>query len=123
MWKLAAILSLVLFTQTACEKKCAYEGGAYVMTYAQIEGDCPDELVKSFDGKSSDISFEAGECRRFTVQHNSELPNGCTLDTDMSAELSQVGVQSGQAVFTLHCKQPQEYTCRHLFSVTYEPKQ
>ena len=122
MWKYAAILTLAIGTGSACEKKCAHAGGDFVMTYAEIEGDCPDELVKSFDGKSADISFEAGECRRFAVQHSAELPNGCELDTDMSAELEMSGVQAGQAAFTLRCTKPEPYTCRHLFSVKYELK-
>lgn len=116
-----AILT-VLILAAGCDKPCHMPAGTYEITYKKLEGDCPDELVAQFDGKKSDLTIEAGECRRFATQHTAGLPNGCDLTTDMSAELAADGVHDGEAVVSLHCTEPKPYTCRELFSVEYRRK-
>lgn len=115
------IIALALLT-VGCEKPCEVPPGKYEITYTKLEGDCPDEFVAQFDGQKSELDVEAGVCRRFAFQHTAELPNGCELDTDMSAQLEATGVKDGQAAMTLRCVQPQPYTCRHLFTVDYRRK-
>ncbi len=121
MRHLLAVMSL-LVALSSCEKPCEVPAGTYELTYKKLEGDCPDELVTQFDGKQSDLEIEAGVCRRFAFQHSADLPNGCALDTDMSAQLVTTGVEDGQAALTLRCTKPKTYTCRHLFAVEYRRK-
>ena len=105
-----------------CDEPCVVPAGTYEMTYKPLEGDCPQHFVEQFDAKKSDIEIEGGACRLFSTHHSTELPNGCKLDTDMSAALRAEGVYDGQATFTLSCTEPQKATCKHLFSVDYQRK-
>lgn len=117
MLLIGAIASAPLLA--GCEKKCEVPKGTYKTRYSVIKGDCPDEVVKGFDGHEDSVEVTDAACRDFLTTVEGKTEGGCDLTIDVSAEARSTGIEGGQAVLTIKCADPEPFVCRHRFAVEY----
>jgi len=116
---LLMILASALSFVAACEKKCAVPKGTYETTYSNIEGDCPEDVAKNFDGRKETVEVTDAACRDFLTSVDGKTEGGCDMTMEVSAEARETGIHGGQAVLTIRCDAPEKYVCRHRFAVEY----
>lgn len=112
-----ALLALAL--TSACEKKCTVPAGEYAMTMEPIAGDCPPEVLDTFEAYSDTVTVDPGtQCARFLTSIDGETEGGCAILMEISAQSVAEGLKDGQSVLTLKCEE--KFQCKHEFDVVFE---
>jgi hypothetical protein len=91
------------------------------MTVEPITGDCPEQVLATFDSYADVVTVEPEtECAEFVTQIDGKTEGGCNIVMDISARSEKTGLEEGQAVLNLTCGE--KFTCRHEFDVIFKKK-
>jgi hypothetical protein len=115
------LVGLGLGLASGCEQKCLVPAGDYAMTVEPITGDCPDEVLATFDAYSDVVTVDPEtECSQFVTSVDGNTEGGCDIKMDISATSTKAGLEDGQAVLNLTCGE--KFSCRHEFDVIFQQK-
>ncbi len=115
------LFAAALLTGSGCEQKCMVPAGEYNMTVEPIDGDCPEDVLATFESYSDTVTVAPEtECSQFLTSVDGETDGGCEIRMEISATSQKTGLEEGQAVLHLKCEE--KFSCKHDFDVIFSKK-